>query len=72
MKIMSPNRFVFVIRLWHEDVRNMERPLELRGSVQMVNGERVLYFNSLNQVPTLLRQLTGWDGDTAVSGEDGM
>ncbi|VAW40616.1 hypothetical protein MNBD_CHLOROFLEXI01-2520, partial [hydrothermal vent metagenome] len=32
---MSSNRFVFVVRLWHEDVRNMERPLELRGSVQM-------------------------------------
>jgi hypothetical protein len=67
---MTPNRFAFVVRLWHEVDPQAGRPSELRGSVQMVNDERVLYFHSLNQVPELLRQLTGWDGDTAVTDED--
>ncbi len=68
---MNPNRFAFVVRLWNEVDRQAGRPLELRGSVQMVNDERVLYFHSLDQVPALLRQLTGWEGDTAV-GDKGI
>ncbi len=67
---MNPNRFAFVVRLWNEVDCQAGRPLELRGSVQMVNDERVLYFHSLDQVPELLRQLTGWGKDTAVTDED--
>lgn len=63
---MPPNRFAFVIRLWQEVDRQSSRPSELRGSVQMVNEERTLYFNALEQIPELLRQLTGWEADTAV------
>ena len=63
---MPPNRFAFVIRLWQEVDRQSSRPSELRGSVQMANEERTLYFNDLEQIPELLRQLTGWEADTAV------
>ena len=64
---MNPNRFAFVVRLWNEVDRQAGRPSELRGSVQMINDEKVLYFHSLDQIPALLRELTGWDGDTAVT-----
>jgi len=60
---MPANRFVFVVRLWSEDSRSAERPFTLRGSVQMIDDDKVLYFHSLEQLSELVRQLAGWPED---------
>ena len=67
---MPPNRFVFVIRLWQEDGRNPKRPSTLRGSVQMAHEEKALYFHSLEQIPELLRRLTGWEEDMVAADDE--
>jgi hypothetical protein len=56
---MRERRFAFVLRLWIEhDDRN--DALLLRGSLQAVESERARYFTSLDDIPNLVRELTGW------------
>ncbi len=55
---MNPERFAFIIRIWHE--AEPEEP-QLRGSVQLVSSEDKAYFSSLDEVPKLLRQLAELD-----------
>lgn len=59
---MSKNRFAFVIRLWNETNHHPGQPADMRGSLQMASSDKVVYFRSLEQIPEILRGLTGWTG----------
>lgn len=71
---MAKQRFAFVLRLWLEtEVNHATTGRVLRGSLELVEPREVHYFNSLDQIPALLRAITGWSNQSGSSqaGEEG-
>lgn len=67
---MANQRFAFVLRLWLEtEVSNTATGMVLRGSLELVEPKEVHYFNSLDQIPALLRAITGWSDQADSSGQ---
>ncbi len=61
---MTQERYAFVIRLWNEARKlpaKQQPVVELRGSLQVADSDEVYYFDSLEKIPELLRQVTGWE-----------
>lgn len=71
---MPGQRFSFVLRLWTETVRSglNSRPMP-RGSLQLVDSDQVRYFSSLDKIPEILREITGWSDvpDSLQAKEEG-
>ncbi len=55
---MEKKRFAFVLRIWDENtaVTGQDELEELRGSIQLVESEKVVYFGYLDDIPKLLRR----------------
>jgi hypothetical protein len=61
---MAQKRYAFVIRLWNEAPEGpANRPIQMRGSLQLAHVDQLIYFDSIDKIPDLLRQLTGWEPD---------
>ena len=63
---MAQERYAFVIRLWNEAKKQPARQqpvVVLRGSLQAADSEEVYYFDSLDKIPELLKQVTGWENE---------
>ena len=59
---MSSRRFAFILRVWNEaPAHGQEGPPEVRGSLRLANSEEVVYFRSVDELPHILRRMTGWD-----------
>lgn len=67
-QLLCRQRFAFVLRIWIEqDTCDAgERPM-LRGSVQQVDGDRMRYFNSFDQVVEILREAVGWMESSTIN-----
>jgi hypothetical protein len=65
---MPDQRCAFVVRLWRPAPRPGHPPPGLRGSLQPAGSAEVRYFDALDDLPALLRDLTGWE---AAEGGDG-
>ena len=64
---MTRHRFVFVLRLWTESpAGGVDRQPQLRGSLQQIDADEVLYFSSFDSLPELLKQVMNWQ-ETAAS-----
>lgn len=62
---MSKKRFAFVLRVWNEATPAQEdRSPEVRGSLQLANSDEIRYFHSLDEIPAILRNMTGWNHAT--------
>ena len=48
------------MRLWRPAPRLADPAPPLRGSVQLASGPELHYFESLETLPGLLRELAGW------------
>ena len=58
---MEQERFAFIIRVWREPPVDLLDPTpQIRGSIQAVQSEHRLYFDSFARLPALLAQLTPW------------
>lgn len=69
---VARRRFTFVLRLWLEtEVSNATTGGILRGSLELVEPKQLYYFNSLDQIPALLRATTGWQDQSGPSGQAG-
>ena len=65
---MASRRFAFVLWLWIETDAPDTGHGMLRGSLEVVGVKQIRYFTSLDQLPQLLREITGWP-DAANSGQ---
>jgi hypothetical protein len=67
---VAKQRFTFVLRLWLEtEASNTTTGMILRGSLELVEPKGVYYFNSFDQIPALLRTITGWRDRSDSSGQ---
>ncbi len=58
---MEQERYAFIIRVWREPPVDLLDPSpQVCGSIQAVNSEQRLYFDSFATLPDLLAQLTHW------------
>ena len=58
---MEQERFAFIIRVWREPPVDLLDPSpQIRGSIQAVQSEQRLYFDSFASLPALFAQLTQW------------
>lgn len=58
---MEQERYAFIIRVWREPPVDVLDPSpQMRGSIQAVNSEKRLYFDSFARLPDLLAELTHW------------
>jgi hypothetical protein len=67
-------RFAFVLRLWLETATgNSEANVNWRGSLEVVEPKQLYYFNSLDHIPRILREVTGWSNQhgSGQAGEEG-
>jgi hypothetical protein len=61
----APKRFSFILRLWDEATpRQADGSPELRGSLRSVHTDEVFYFNSLDEIPQIVRAITGWESES--------
>ena len=69
---MTQQRFAFVLRLWREaPAIERDQKTRLRGSVRLIDSERVLYLGSFEELPEILRELTGWQDEPDTSEDKG-
>lgn len=67
---MEQERYAFIIRVWREPPVDLLDPSpQVRGSIQAVNSEQRLYFDSFARLPDLLAQLTHWQTANKNEGE---
>jgi hypothetical protein len=61
---MPGKRFAFVLSVWIEEAGG-EAPGSTvwRGSVQSADGQKVMYFSSLERLVEILSAVSGWDED---------
>ena len=66
-------RVAFVVRIWLEPDNSGQTPrLLVRGSLQAVDSDERHYFSSFDELPRIIRALTGWSDQsgTAHSGKE--
>lgn len=59
---MASDRYAFIIRLWNEAAPSRQPgQVILRGFVQAIHSDEKHYFQSFEEVPRLLQEITGWE-----------
>ena len=62
--VVAHERYAFVIRLWNESddsSGSQQRAVVIRGSIHTSQSGRIYYFDSLEKIPELLKEITGWE-----------
>ena len=61
---MPGKRFAFVLRVWIEEAGGVAPGSNVwRGSVQSADGQKAMYFSSLERLVEILSAASGWNED---------
>jgi len=58
---VDQSRYSFILHIWFEQqICPFGQQISMRGSLQQVASDRLVYFDTLERFNILLAQITGW------------